>query len=556
MVTSDSALEEMLERLQAQAKQDIYYNVPQLKALLVDANEGYHVWGRGTGKSSGPMADVTVRDVVDMPRSTHIVVGATYQQLLTRTLPSLIGGLEKLGYKKDEHYLIGKKPPRSWKWKEPFEPPVRYDYFVPFWNGSGLHLVSQDIKGSANGINADTVKGDEAKYLHWQKFNDEILPTVRANTQRYGHLSNHQRIFFTTSMPTAAQAKWILGKREEMDAQQVDTITALSLEVVKLQQAYPAASRTRQQAIVREIKKISAYLATLRKDCVHYSEASTLDNLSVLGLEYIKKMKRVMPDFIFETEILNKRPDAIEGGFYPLLGPQHEYASFDNSYLENQDYQFEKLEVPDCRQDADCVRSLPLRLAVDWGGKISCLSVAQHVGNEYRFIKNFYVMHPQLIDDLAREFDGYYKYHPVKDLIFIRDSAWGNARKPDSLLNYNQQFVGKLRELGWAVREIELGVPPDDMSRYLLWYKLLQERDPRLPRIRFNTYNCKEMLTSMHQAPVKQGKYGQIEKDKGSEKGGGPQQDATHFSDTGDQHVISIDKFILREQINFHDIIS
>lgn len=74
----------------------------------------------------------------------------------------------------------------------------------------------------------------------------------------------------------------------------------------------------------------------------------------------------------------------------------------------------------------------------------------------------------------------------------------------------------------------------------------------RLPLARFNKDNCKDILTAMSLAPVKQGRDGQITKDKSSEKrltvlG----QEATHFNDTLDLRFLSIDKRIFHIQPDF-----
>lgn len=36
---------------------DVYSNVPQMTVKLTDANETWCIWGRGTGKTTGPLAD-------------------------------------------------------------------------------------------------------------------------------------------------------------------------------------------------------------------------------------------------------------------------------------------------------------------------------------------------------------------------------------------------------------------------------------------------------------------------------------------------------------------
>ena len=139
---------------------------------------------------------------------------------------------------------------------------------------------------------------------------------------------------------------------------------------------------------------------------------------------------------------------------------------------------------------------------------------------------------------------------------FIQDNEWGNARRPDSDLTYNQQFAEQLRAAGWRVRVLDQGRAPDYALRYNLAMELLGEQDPRQLRIRFNKVNCKDVLTAMSLAPVKQSSRGLIEKDKSSErKVTVPGQEATHFTDNVDLHFVSIDKHVARAQGSGHGLL-
>ncbi|TPE43329.1 hypothetical protein [Pontibacter mangrovi] len=159
-------------------------------------------------------------------------------------------------------------------------------------------------------------------------------------------------------------------------------------------------------------------------------------------------------------------------------------------------------------------------------------------------------MPPKLINDLT---DQLIEYHEPQ-FIFIQDSEWGNARRPDSDMTYNEQFAERLRKAGWSVKIVNMGRVPPHQTRYHLAHEFLGEKDSRLPAIRFNKYNCKDILTAMSLAPVKQGRDGQIMKDKSSEKKlTVPGQEATHFTDTVDLHFLSIDKHILHIQPDFSD---
>ena len=552
----------------------IYYNPPQLRAILCDAPEGYHVWGRGTGKSSGLLGWKTKRNLESMPRGVGFLIGETYQQLLSRTMPSLINGLEKLGLvaadtDKPGHFLVGKKPPAKWNWPTPYEPPKSYDHFVSVCNGAGFHLISQDRKGSSNGLNTDWGEGDEAKYLDYEQFQDETLPTMRANRMKFGHLPHHCGLTLTTSMPKAADAKWILKKREEVDQQKLKMVLALVAEILFLQQKIPNASKTSRIKILRAIRKYEAQADALRRfvkdssgriieeGLVDYTEASSFENLAVLGIEYIHRMKRIMPDFIFETEILNKRPDSIEGGFYPDLDlDKHCYKSnYNNSYLESLDYDFTKTVKVNSRMDADCISTLPLKLAIDWGAKINCMSIRQDHQNTLWFINEMFVKHPLFLDHLAQNFIEYYEYHQCKE-VFITPDHTGHTRQANSDLTYAQQFTKLLTAAGWLVHMDDRRKAPSHQQKYLLNHKILSEEDATLPKVRINRQKCACLLNSMLQAPVIQDKDRGIMKDKRSERNDNiPAEDATHFSDTFDIHIEDRCRQYLEQEETFIDIL-
>jgi hypothetical protein len=289
-----------------------------------------------------------------------------------------------------------------------------------------------------------------------------------------------------------------------------------------------------------------------------YSEANIFDNLVNLGIPYLEEQRRELSDFVFLIEILNQRPKSVEAGFYPRLAPHHAEECPNNAYIEGLEFNLSKLKVHDSRMDGDCRTELPIRGAVDWGSKISTLTTAQIHSDvrQYRFLKGSYVKHPKLINDLADIYCQYYEYHLRKEFHFIEDTEWGNARKPDADLTYNQQFAERLRSHGWKVRHFNQGRVPSYAHRYHLAHELLGEEDERQLMIRFNKLNCKDVLTAMSLAPVKQDSRGEIAKDKSSEKKlTVPGQEATHFTDTVDLHFLSIDKHMARATPNGHGLI-
>ena len=70
-----------------------YFNTPQMEAMYIAANTTVIVGGRRLGKSHGFGAPFLLRNMKHMPGSSGGVVGTSYQQLLTRTLPGTLNAL-------------------------------------------------------------------------------------------------------------------------------------------------------------------------------------------------------------------------------------------------------------------------------------------------------------------------------------------------------------------------------------------------------------------------------------------------------------------------------
>lgn len=548
-----------MQKSSSEITNPIYYNKPQMLSWMIKAAEEWAVWARGTGKSEGLISPRSQHNIHTMKRSAGAFVGSTYQQLLTRTLPPVIAGWEKLGYKKDVHFFIGRKPPKSWKWSEPYVSPLSSDYFIHWYNGSGIHLVSQDRPGSSNGLSLDWIMGDEAKLLNKEKLEQELYPTNRGNKQHFGHLPEHHSLLFATDMPTSASAKWILEKREEMDRDQIDLILSIQEKIISLTTLYPKSNKTNQKKILFEIQRYNKYLSELRFGSVYYSEFSALENIEILGIDYIKQQKRILPDLIFRTAILGERLIKVDNGFYGLFDANiHGYDAYNYSFIDGQDYNFEQLQNIDCRMDSDLNPEWPLDIACDYGASINTVVVGQGYdgvkNEELRYLNALFVKHPDRIVDLANKFADYYEHYPTKEVYYYYDhTAVGtDAARTTPLF---QLFADALEARGWTVHLIYIGQAPQHHGKYILWQMALKGDDTRLPKPTFNKTNCKYLIISMEQAGVITGRTG-FEKDKKNEKNKAlPQEETTHFSDAADTLYFGKYAERLNGQPDFADVL-
>lgn len=532
--------------------QPLYFNRPQLISHLVSAPEEYNVWGRGTGKSEGVLAPRSYNWLHRMPRATIVFVAATYQQHLTRTLPAIIKGWERLGFVRDRDYFIGRYAPKTWGWERPFFAPVKTDYFIHTRFGSGIHLVSQDRPGSANGISIDCIAGDEAKFLRQDRYEEELLPAMRGNRHVFGHLDCWNNILLTTDMPVAKSSQWILKKELLMDRERVNLILQCQLKIMNIHKRAQLNDLTKHQLDValQEINKYQRYISKLRKGgtngkggaLVYYSEASSYENIDVLGEDYFDKQQRNMTPFNFQTSIENKRPSKDQQSFYPDLDETvHGYTNYNNSYLENLNYDLDKAAEIGCRQDSDLQLNEPLHIGMDYGGSFNCLCVGQFFHNQISMINALHVSFPEKVKHLVLKFKKYYQHHTRKQVVFYYDhTAIGISANSD--FSYAQEVIDLLQEDdefgAWSVQEEYIGQTPAPDMRYEMWGKLLKDSNPM--KFRYNRMNCEHWEVSCMNAPLKQDG-DKIKKDKSSEKKkpgkreySVPQEEATHLSDAGD----------------------
>lgn len=467
-------------------KKELVFNLPQLLTVIAPQRKKFLEWGRGTGKST--IIAYQIKEIAhQMPRSSSLIVGETYQQILTRTLPSTIASLERMGFYKDLHFFIGKTAPKSWKWQEPYEPTGKYDYYMHWYTGAGFHLVSQDRPGSGRGLNTDAVIGDEMTLLDFEKLFNDALATKRGNIDRFGKCPLHQSEFFSGTVPMTNKGKWVYKMEEE---------------------------------------------AKKSPNEIFYIRASAEENRINLGENFFKDNKRRLPTLIYNAEILNIRPDKVEGGFYALLNEEkHTYSAYNYTYLDSLDYNVTEAHL-NSKQDNDVNHDQPLELAMDYGAHINVAVVGQESMNTFRFLNTLYVKHPFRINDLINNLCDYYSTHRNKTIYYYYDhtAVFTDASRT---ITYADEVINILRSRGWTVIPVYIGQAPSHHKRYLFWGIALSD-DKRMPHIQINKHNSKVLLISMLHAGVKEGRNG-FEKDKRPERNTNiDQSETTHPSDAAD----------------------
>jgi hypothetical protein len=487
----------------------IYFNKPQLAFRYIAAHTSVFVGGRRLGKSHGLNAPWLLRNLQHLPRSGGGIVGSTFQQLLTRTLPGTLKALADQGFKRNVHYFIGRKPPKSAGFKEPVIEPVSYDHVISWYNGSVQYLISQDVPGSSNSLTLQYILGDEAKFLNFDKLKDETFP---ANGGFKGPWKNSpwlNSMLFTSDMPTSKKGSWLLKYQDKMDPLVIDAIKSLVKNIYELKQKQPTEWNQRR------IRELSLQLAKLRSIAVYYREVSTIENVQILGAKYIAQMKRDLPPLIFATSILCIKPGKLKDGFYPSLRDGHFYTAFDNSYLQGLDYNFDKAQQQSCIQDADVDLTRPICVAFDYNANINWLICGQQQGIKALVLKSFYVKYQRKLREIVDDFCDYYRTHLTREVIYYFDTTALGSNYAVSDEDFAAAICSQFEKNHWSVQRIHMGNPIRHDEKYSIIDQALKGQKYLFPMI--NEPNNEALKISLEQAGVKIGPLG-FKKDKDGEK--------------------------------------
>lgn len=407
-------------------KKQMHFNYLQLICFLVGAQYTSVVAGRGTGKTLGVLAPKLHRLLERLHRSSIVLVGATYVQLLTRTGPELLDGMRRLGYVDGQDFWLRRFPDKKYNLKLPHNSPIDPKYSMFFRNPgtdcvSAVRMVGQDRPGSANGLSVSAIIGDEAKLLNKLKLDAEVMAINRGGQEYYRDIAEHHSVTFTTDMPTSREAKWILKDKEEClkphHQRAIELILAVQLELYRERRKLQ--THVRNAARMKRIETYERKLNDLRRGLVHYAAASSFANVHALTMQYFREKQRTFSPSAFKAYILNQEQDGAENGFYAAFDAlRHCYDATDYRFVDEKS--FTKTPLFDCRKDEDLDHSQALVIGMDYGSSFNCMVVGQrfsrlHLKNksghdEVRYLKAFHVEHPELVQNVVAQFVEYYQY--------------------------------------------------------------------------------------------------------------------------------------------------
>jgi len=502
----------------------VYYNDKQLEFRYIAAHTSVIVGGRRFGKGHGINAPWLLRNVQYMPRSGGGIVGSTFQQLLTRTIPGTLKSLEDMGFRRNIHYVIGRRPPESLGFKDPVIKPVSYDHVISWYNGSVNYLISQDVPGSSNSLTLQYILADEAKFLDFEKMKDETFPANGGYKGPWSKCPWLNSILITSDMPTSKKGSWFLNYKDKMDPEVIDSIKWLLKEINRVKNLN---TRKYNEAL----KFYRLRLAQLRSIAVYYREWSTIENVELLGQKYIAQMKRDLPPLVFMTSIMCIRPGKLKDGFYPNLRESvHYYTAYDNSYLQNLDYDLDKAQDMDCSQDADVDLSRPICVAFDYNANINWLVCGQQRGIKALVLKSFYVKYQRKLRELVDDFCEYYRHHHTREVIYYYDNTALGSNYAVSDEDFASVICNQFEKNKWTVKRVHLGNPLKHHEKYNIIDQAFKGQKYLMPQ--YNKPNNEALLLGMEHCGVKIGPLG-FQKDKSGEKLAETEEDLLEYRTDG-----------------------
>ena len=530
------------------AEKKVYFNKPQRLTQLIGANTTVIVAGRRTGKTDSIAAPFVLRNMQRMPGSTGGIVVPTFKHGLTNTIPGLLAAWKRWGYIEGIHYVVGRKPPKSFR--QPIIDPKDYEHVISFYNGSVAVIISQDRPGSSNSLTLSWLLVDEAKFIDYAKLKDETLPANGGIKSHFGKHSYNHSMMVLSDMPQTQKGSWFLHYRDKMDPELIATIEATVYEIWRIKErirTLNAKGATVPPYLKGYLRRLDRDLNKMRSVAVYYREYSSIENLQLLGENYIKQMKRDLTPLTFQTSILCQRIGIAKDGFYSSMREGHKYDANDNQYLDTLGYDYD-FSTLDARADKDVDPDAPICIGMDYNANINWIVAGQPRDRRLNIIKSFYVKFERKIPALVQDFCRYYAEHRNKTVVYYFDATALGSNYAVNEQDFRWVVVHEFERQGWRCEAVYLGNPMRHDEKYLLINQGFAGKQRLMPF--FNRSNNEDLVLAIQSAGVSHGRNG-FRKDKSGEKLAESEEDLlehrTDGSDAFDTLYIGCEKF------PFHD---
>lgn len=297
--------------------------------------------------------------------------------------------------------------------------------------------------------------------------------------------------------------------------------------------------------MIANSKPYQRKIQQLQCNAFAFWRVSTLDNVDIVGEDYIARMARDLPPIVFAISILNKKVAKSNDGFYSNLDIEniHGYIpddcpAIDSSFTRKtattvlggsateEEYEtpdFNGLgKLKDCTLDGDVVDSLPLYISMDYNANINWVVTGQLYRRDNQeclnVLSSFYVKNERKLRELMADWNHYYKPKQGKcrEVVYFYDStAKFRGYAIEGMEDFKDVVINELTRYGWAVRPIDMGAP----MAHEMKYKDINESlaGVAYPAIRINRENNEALIVALQSAEVSIG-YKGFRKNKAGEK--------------------------------------
>lgn len=502
-------------------------------AHLIDANETYLFGSRGSLKTWLAGSLYLLRRIFEMPRSTGVIVGISFEHMMDNTLPPLRSFFASRGIIEGEHYVLMKPPPEHWP--KPYSGVLdpSYKHAWTWYNGTTIQMVSLRRVASANGVSAQWGYFDEVKFMDQSKLEDIILPIIRPieiSDPIFKDCSGYLSKFFSTDkMADPVKIEWLLKKRELVNWPVIEQVRNLQLYLLDKKNELQDLPEYKRGKLLTEIKHDEDRLRRLRSNLVYVSEVNADDVRPILGERWYKDKQKNSKKRDWDIIYLNKDPDRPGELFYPGWNSSiHVY-----------------------HQGDDILKDEPVIIAADYQHTISPISVAQ-IGTlpwanklSLNIIEQAYTLHPEGLRAAVKLFCGNFEKHTCKQVYYVYDHT-AVAERNDAE-KFTEIVIDELEKQGWIVWEVNTGQAPGHYDKYVDTNDWMVNETGEYLDIRVSA-RCNKIIKSIEKA-------GAYTVGKETKKDKRPellpeldQSETTHFSDTVD---MILDAVFKKKLINY-----
>ncbi|WP_195375355.1 hypothetical protein [Parabacteroides leei] len=444
------------------------------------------ICSRRFGKTHGLQGPYLIRIVSYMPRGKSFIYCATLKQGLTRTIPGTIAAIEDItGMKHGVHFFVGCKAPKSAQFDDPIVRPYNWEHCIHWYNGHVTHILSQDIKFSANSLTLDGGLIDEARIIKKEKVDQELMPAISGTPGHFEDCPLKKSIWITTDRPLTREGQWVIDLESQVTVEIEQQLKESIDRYLFMEKAgYPQKWLDKEFTLMNE----------LRRDCYLYREFNTLQNLAVVGLDYIKDMERILPKRIFDISILNKRVRKAADGFYSAFdSTKHTYVVESADKMEDfritikpternrirstfETYDFKRLQEHSCFLDLDIDHKQSLNIAFDYNANINWVVTGQK-GNIngvecMMVLSSMFVKDERKLRELCDDWANYYEPHRINNnrvnFYYNQTAKQKRYANNDKNERFYETVIACLRIRGWSVNAIDMGEAMLQMSKFYL----------------------------------------------------------------------------------------